>query len=215
MPEKRVFRPRERTSGIRDARLIIIAAEGQRTEKIYFLDLISPSYRYNPKVHVEILDRLTSASSPDHIIKLLDAFRNKYRLNKYDELWLVIDKDRWKEKVALIAKECQQKNYLLAVSNPCFEIWLLLHVKSLDEYSSQTLQEFLENKKSGSRTRLENELMSLLGSYNKNNLNTAKFLPTVDLAIERARSLDVHPDHRWPNHLGTRVYLLIDSILNN
>ena len=35
----------------------------------------------------------------------------------------------------------------------------------------------------------------------------------ISVAIERAAALDVSPADRWPNTLGTRVYLLAKSIL--
>lgn len=214
MPEKRTFRPRTRQSGLRDARLIIIAAEGERTEKQYFDGLVSPKYFRNPRVHVEVLPHLTTASSPNHIAGLLDQFRDQYRLNDYDELWLVIDVDRWQEQIAEIARVCQQKSYSLAVSNPCFEIWLLLHHRSLADYEESVLEEFRINKKTGSRTRIDIELLAILGTYNKAKLNPDIFMPHIDTAITNARSADQSLDHRWPNGPGTRVYQLVESIFS-
>ena len=77
------------------------------------------------------------------------------------------------------------------------------------------LEEFFNNPKvSKTRCKLEEELISLVGSYNKSNFDTSQFLPHVEIAIERARSLDKYPEHRWPNSLGTRVYLLAENIVN-
>jgi hypothetical protein len=84
----------------------------------------------------------------------------------------------------------------------------------LSDYADVELQELAENKHvSDKRTRLEIELVDELGSYNKSNPNTSKFLPFVGMAIDRARKLDTHPEHRWPNSLGTRVYLLAEAIM--
>lgn len=214
MPDKRVFRPRTRPSGIRDAKLIIIATEGTQTERIYFEDMASPLYYYNPRVHVEVLARQATASSPEHVLQELHEFRRQYHLNQYDELWLVVDRDRWEmAMLASVSAQCQQAKYLMAVSNPCFELWLLLHLKSLDEYSGEVLDEFRINQKKGNRSRLEIELVSLLNGYNKSRPNTAYFLPHIEMAIRRARNLDEHPEHRWPNDLGTRVYLLVEKVM--
>lgn len=130
--------------------------------------------------------------------------------------WLVIDVDRWGDaKLAEIAQECHQKNYKLAVSNPCFELWLLLHLKSLNEYSEDVLEEFRENPKiTQNRSRLDIELLEILGEYNKSNLVEKHFLPFVEQAIQRARDLDVNPSARWPNDLGSRVYLLAEKIID-
>src|SRR5690606_25034532 len=107
------------------------------------------------------------------------------------------------------------KKYLFAVSNPCFEIWLLLHIKSIDEYTSEQLKELTENRKLNGRTRIEKEIIDICGTYNKSNLNSVDFLPYVETAIERARVMDVNPNHRWTNHIGTRVYLLAESIISH
>lgn len=214
MPERR-FKPRVRQTNIRDARLIIIAAEGTNTEKQYLTALVLDERYRNPKVHVEVLEREKDASAPEHIITLLDQFRRKYSLTGEDELWLVIDVDRWgSAKLSRIATECGQKGYLLAVSNPCFELWLLLHVADFDTYTAEKLQEFFENKKTNNRTCLETELLALLGEYNKSKLKPEHFLPHVETAVERSQKLDINPDHSWPNQLGTRVYRVVQSIID-
>ncbi len=213
MPAKRFIPPRTRPSARRDAKLVIIAAEGTKTEKLYFDDLASTYY--NPRIHVEVLDRPTLASAPAHIMEQLDRFCRRYSVRLgYDDLWLVIDVDHWRqETLSEIAALCLQKAYSLAVSNPCFELWLLLHLHTLDDFSLGTLDEFRINRTIGNRTRLEIELVDLLGSFNKSNLDTSPFLPRVRIAIENARRCDLHPEHRWPNDLGTRVYLLAEKII--
>jgi len=103
--------------------LIIIAAEGKVTENQYFNALASPRYYYNPRIHVEVLVRDENASAPERVIAQLDAFRKQYSLRAIDELWLVIDVDRWGDaKLSDIGTQCEQKGYRLAASNPCFEL---------------------------------------------------------------------------------------------
>ncbi|HLF87980.1 MAG TPA: RloB family protein [Anaerolineales bacterium] len=215
MPSKR-FVPRTRRSGYRNPKLIIIASEGTHTEKKYFEDL-AVSYAI-PNLHVEVLDRLDSGSDPESVLKALDKFRSQYSLRlNYDELWLVIDVDRWPiKKLSEVSSLCAQKNYGYAVSNPCFELWLLLHLKALDEYPEEILQEFRENRRPNAkhaRTRMELELVTVLGSYSKSNPDTGQLLGNVPIAIERARALDINPEYRWPNDLGTRVYLIAEKII--
>lgn len=216
MPPQREFKPRKRRSAYRDASLIVIAAEGERTERRYFTDLASPMYYRNPRVHVAVVDRDTHASSPKHVIAALNNFKREYALRTYDELWMVIDRDRWsQQELSDIATQCVQKGYELAVSNPCFELWLLLHVKDINEYSQQELEELEQNERIDSgRTKLEKELSDICGGYNKLRLDTSKYLPHVDTAIERARGLDSDPAHRWPHSLGTRVYLLAERVIS-
>ena len=101
----------------------------------------------------------------------------------------MLDVDRWGDaKLSEIGRLCHQKGYALAVSNPCFELWLLLHLRSLDEYPPETLDEFRENPRIGAnRRRLDMELIEILGEYNKSNINIQHFLPHVEDAIGRAK----------------------------
>jgi hypothetical protein len=110
MPIKR-FTPHTRRSGHRDAKLIIIAAEGTNTEKVYFEDLVD--IYFAPNIHVEVLDRVDAGSDPKTVLKALDYFRRQYSLRLgYDELWLAIDVDRWHKKhLSEVGSLCTQKNY--------------------------------------------------------------------------------------------------------
>ena len=124
---------RERREAFRDARLIVIASEGKDTERIYFKAL-AKEYT-NPRVHVHILERSEAEqnnSSPEHVLKQLNDYKEQYALEADDELWLVIDKDRWTEAMlSRVATECTQDEYMhMALSNPCIELWLLLHLIS-------------------------------------------------------------------------------------
>ena len=210
MPPKRDFN-RKRKSGFRDSRLLVIATEGEKTEKRYFENFVTPA---SSRVNIEIIPNIDSQSSPLKVIRLLDEFRAKYRLKIDDELWLVIDVDRWgEEKLSDVARLSSQKDYYLAVSNPCFEFWLLLHKVNIDQYSETRCQELLENRRvSSNRNQLQQELLNLCGEYNGANLRTEDFIPYIDNAILRAESLDNPSVGRWPSGLGSRVYLLAKSI---
>lgn len=213
----RVRRPFERPAGKQlDARLIVIATEDTDAARVYFEVMVSPKYYQNSKIHVEVLLRKDNASAPEHILAQLDQWLTEYQIGEDDELWLVIDVDHWgNKKLNQIAKECFQKNIYLAVSNPAIELWFLLHLTDVNQYDESTLHELQKNAKvSAKRTRLEKEIVELIGRYDKGNLHVDDYLPHVAIAIERAEKLDVNPRDRWPQQLGTRVYLLAQSIIN-
>ncbi len=213
MPRK--FHPRSRLSGVRDAKLIVIASEGAETEPTYFRELASLASNTQVKVLPLTRNEADSGkSAPRYVVQMLDDFRNSYPdQESNDELWAVVDLDNYD--LTETARLCYQKGYNLAVSNPCIEIWLLLHLKSLSEYSSEVLDEFRENPKINSRrNRLDMELLNILGEYNKSNLKVEKhFYLRTEKAIERAKKLD-DIKLRWPNDLGSRVYLIVEQIIN-
>jgi hypothetical protein len=192
----------KRTSGYRDAKLIVIATEGENTEPVYFGGLIEEYH--HPSIHVEILERSVTASAPAHVQRELDKFNREYRLVDGDELWMVVDRDRWTEAhLASVAQRCIQKSYNLAVSNPCFELWLLLHIEDPSLANIQPL----------SCTQISDRIREILGTYNKSNLDITAFIPTVASAIERARIFDTNPGDRWPQQAGTSVYRLAAKII--
>ena len=58
---------------------------------------------------MEVLKRLDSASSPQHIIGQLNQFKSNFDLENHDELWLLIDRDNWGDaKLSDIAAQCSQ-----------------------------------------------------------------------------------------------------------
>ena len=210
---------RERQEAFRDARLIVIASEGKDTERIYFKAL-AKEYT-NPRVHVHILERSEAEqnnSSLEHVLKQLNDYKEQYALEADDERWLVIDKDRWTEAMlSRVATECTQDEYMhMALSNPCIELWLLLHLVDATSLSLEEQQQWLENRRNSRRTDpyLKMRLRQEMGSYHEAAYDAQMLIVHVEEAKERAKALDKNPADRWPQTLGTRVYLLAESVMN-
>ena len=194
---------------LRDARLVVIAAEDTYAAKQYFDSDLFQSNR----IKIEVLETPNTddqgteitKSSPDAVEHRLRNYIEKYDLNDDDILCIMVDRDRWPEKMLSdISRKTfrrKRKNILLAVSNPCFELWLFLHVSewnsAIKTISSQKMTCMLREK---------------LGSYNKTNLNIDDYRGHVLVACEKARKMDVNPENRWPQTIGTHVYRLIDEI---
>jgi hypothetical protein len=210
---------RERREAFRDARLIVIASEGKDTERIYFKAL-AKEYT-NPRVHVHILERSEDEqnnSSPEHVLKQLKDYKGHYELESDDELWLVVDRDRWTEAMlSRVATECAQDNFMhVALSNPCIELWLLLHLVDATLLTSEEEQLWMENRRKSKNADpyLKVRLRQEMGSYHESSYDAKMLIEHVDVAIARAEALDKNPADRWPQTLGTRVYLLAESVMN-
>lgn len=123
--------------------------------------------------------------------------------HKCDESWLVIDRDSWPEEhIQLLVdwtKKQKQRNHL-ALSNPKFEYWLLLHYEN--------------GNKIGSSTECTKRLEKYIPGYNKKKI--PKFeLEQIKTAVGRAKKRDHPPCEDWPREMGkTTVYRLVESILN-
>lgn len=210
---------RERREAFRDARLIVIASEGKDTERIYFKAL-AKEYT-NLRVHVHILERSENEqnnSSPEHVLKQLNDYKSKYDLKADDELWLVVDKDRWTEAMlSHVATECSQEVAMhMALSNPCFELWLLLHMEDAASLSPEEQEQWMKNRRKSKNADpyLKVRLRQKMGSYHESSYDALTLIAHIEDAIERARALDKNPTDRWPQTLGTRVYLLAKSVIN-
>lgn len=210
---------RERREAFRDARLIVIASEGKDTERIYFKAL-AKEYT-NPRVHVHILERSEdeqNSSSPEHVLKQLNDYKGHYELESDDELWLVVDRDRWTEAMlSRVARECAQNNFMhVALSNPCIELWLLLHLVDATLLTSEEEQLWMDNRRKSKNADpyLKVRLRQEMGSYHESSYDAKMLIEHVDVAIARAEALDKNPTDRWPQTLGTRVYLLAESVMN-
>jgi hypothetical protein len=53
-----------------------------------------------------------------------------------------------------------------------------------------------------------------MGAYHEAAYDAQMLIAHVKEAIERAKALDKNPADRWPQTLGTRVYLLAESVMN-
>lgn len=118
----------DRSSGTRFyRRLFLISSEGHVTEPSYFSRFNSPTLR------VECLSE-KGKSAPLQVLERLKKAMNKRRLQPGDQLWLVVDRDEWREQdlnaLAAWTKEAGATSAIrrgLALSNPKFEVWLLQH----------------------------------------------------------------------------------------
>jgi hypothetical protein len=188
----------------RDARIFVIATEGSETERQYFTGLQERDLCDRSRVHIEVIATpwAEGTSSPQHVFARLDAFASRYQLvDGLDELWVVIDVDRWPEQqLSEVAQQCAQKRYFMAVSRPCFELWLLLHITA-DVATIRTCAD------------CEVALRRLLGAYNKSRLDQEPYtLAAIESAIARARAMDTSEADRWPRAIGTHVYRLADRL---
>ena len=130
-------------------------------------------------------------SAPKHVFnKLKKEARDEFNFDSKDELWMIIDTDQWNN-LPEIVDACEKlKNMYVAVSNPCFELWLLLHIKDVSEYSTNELNDIFENKKvSKNRNYIEKKIIDILGTYNKSRLKAKTSI--VDLTTYRSSSANL------------------------
>ena len=220
--------PRERTEPVRPGgylkaeKFFILSFEGEKSEPKYF-ENIRNSELFNNSGLIETIPlkrEKNTGTNPLAVKKLLRIAKSEYNFKPTDEFWLIIDRDHWEtihniDFDKLIA-ECEaEKNFYLAMSNPCFEIWLILHLKNVTEFSEEELSKISINQKiSNKKHHIDTVLENLIGDgrgYNKTP-NPEEFLPLTNNAIERAKALS-NPNEKYPTSIGTDVYKLVEKLI--
>lgn len=107
-------------------KLYVIATEGAETEPEYFRMFQGKT----ATILLKILDSRHN-SSPRQVLKRVEQYIAKESLKSTDAVWLVLDRDLWREgELMEVWLGCQENRLHLALSNPCFEYWLLLHFEN-------------------------------------------------------------------------------------
>lgn len=102
------------------------------------------------------------------------------------------------------------------MSNPCFELWLLLHLVDATLLTPEEQQQWMVNRRKSKNADpyLKVRLRQKMCSYHEADYDALILIEHVEVAIERAKLLDKIPADRWPQTLGTRVYLLAESVMS-
>lgn len=177
--------------------LYVIAAEGSKTEIQYF-----GIFNSNKSViHVKCIQG-KHRSAPEQVLRRMRAYITREGLLPSDKAWVVVDKDQWDDSQLnmLLQWSEQQPNYGLAVSNPQFEYWLLLHFEDGDAIASSK--------------QCIDRLRRFLPEYDKD-IDIAKIMPGITNAVERAKRRDTPPGRDWPRNTGTFVYRLVEQLLSD
>ncbi|MCB9053305.1 MAG: RloB domain-containing protein [Lewinellaceae bacterium] len=197
MPRKN--RGYKRGEPFRDARLFVIACEGAKREKAYFEALVRENQRVKVRVLAPEKDN-AGYSAPKWVLDRAALYVEEYGLAADDQLWLVMDTDAWREEnLREIIGHCREAaSWHIALSNPCFEVWLFQHLAGLPKVPAKTCNELKQGL---------NELIS--GGY-----KVELFLGHLEAAIQRAAENDGNPGHEFPGEMETKVYLLARAIRN-
>ena len=181
----------ERKVGTRDSKFFVVAIEGDKTEKRY-LEPLRKRYR----IEMTILPP-QGHSSPQAVLKKLHDYRESEDWIEGDELWLMVDVDRW-HKLLEVCQEAEKAGYEMAISNPRFELWLWLHLFDYDSEKVHTLKSSLAKETKG---------------YYFN--DPQSWQEYVSEAIRRAKELPGSHEKLIPVLPGTTVYRLMERVLEN
>ncbi len=182
---------------------ILIVTEGLKTEPDYLKGL--RNHLKLKAVDIEIMKATgtDALSVVDYAIEMRDDRKIEARRGctvPYDSVWAVFDTERADTNPKL--KEAIHKAGVhkidLAISNPCFEFWLLLH----DEFTTAPF------------VKCENVIRRIkdkyLPDYEKNNIPVESYIPKIPTAVRNAEQCqNYHKTAGTDGNPSTDVHLLV------
>ncbi|MFB9923563.1 RloB family protein [Amycolatopsis halotolerans] len=169
--------------------LILLVCGGEETEPSYFNGM--RRWFRNPAVKVVVKGK---KGDPETLVRYAARVRSE---NDYDEVWCVVDVDHFPLPGAVAS--AKKLGVKLAVSNPCFEYWLLLHFE--DCQTPMTRYQEVERK-----------LKKHVPTYRKDGVRFDDYAVGVESAVARAKSgcpADSHPHERTPS---TSVWPIVEAM---
>ncbi|MFI7192696.1 RloB family protein [Nocardia nova] len=186
MNQGRVTQLKRRTLNREPDVTIQVITNGKQTELSYLKGLVA-EYAQEAAVVCRKIKFINAA--PALLVKKANAM---IREGGLDYVYAVSDKDQFDVERAL-KDRCDGVNLL--ISNPCFEIWLLLHFEKCDSAID-------------GKDRALEKLRKHLSNFDPNNLDYSNFSPYVHKAAERARQCSEAP-RRNPS---TTLWQLVDIL---
>lgn len=131
-----------------------------------------------------------------------------------DKICLVVDRDPMSftsSQFDYVKSTCATNNVQFYISNPGFELWLLMHSSNFAtmkddlaaKFSTMTPPEFLDH--------IESLLKQDFDGYNKSKLKTQPFMQAIDTAIANEKMFTESVD-ALKNDMGSNVGLLIQEM---
>ncbi|MGJ8655714.1 MAG: RloB family protein [Akkermansiaceae bacterium] len=200
--------------GINQGDSFLIVTEGTVTEPVYFKELRKQLRARGADIEVLPGKKSDPFKVIDHTVKLSEIKTQRAKQGRaiaYDHVWAVIDTD-----VAVINDDLQKiihtadtKGVKLALSNPCFEAWLIFHVM-------KSCKPLISGKDAKSYCA---KILSDSGLKIKNTDNEKELLriiaPLVELHEVALQNASKHGalDRESPIDPSTDVYLLVQDII--
>lgn len=213
----------ERTSlGLNPKSKYYIIPEGEKTEIQYFLGIRDNAREININSLIEVIpiENDDEELGQSHPIRKITNFNEDIENNKFlydkeiDKVCFVIDRDPQnfsEQQYDNFLKMCKDYNYKVYVSNPTFELFLLLHDDKIFDIDKTAM---LENRRvSNSKRFLEVKLSEIFGC-NKKNINFEKFKVNIKKAINNEKQFEENLINLKHN-LGSNVGTLLDEMIED
>lgn len=206
-------------SGVNPGDSFLIVTEGTATEPIYFQHILKEMKLSIVEIHIQPGDRSHPISVIETAVRLAKDRKvemKKQRENQsfckvaFDHVWAVIDTDvAVRDGIWDQVKSAAKKGKIsLASSTPCFEYWLMLHLK----YTSAALVDGRTAKATLKEAGYD------CSSKESASVSIPKLIPLLQKAIEHAKQVRrLHVEARTPDpaNPSTCVDRLLEALADS
>lgn len=196
MRRNKIYERREPT---KDGKLYFIFCEGDDREATYFHFF----NRIASQVNIQIVRIEDGKNSPMGLYnnacqRLLKSEANPnpyYIMNDEDEVWFIIDTDKWGNQINILRESVlQHQNWFVGQSNPSFEVWLYYH------FINQKPQDSIENWK------------EYLNTIVNGGFDNRKHPIYIETAITNAKN-NYSATNNIPDNITTELFILGQKIV--
>ena len=197
----------------------LIACEGECTESNYIMGLVKHQKLIKQiAIGTEVVIAPHEHSDPEGVLKDLLNVQDRER---FDEAWIIIDRDEVeykgkgfgghsKENFNNAIIKSSQNNIKVACSNPCFELWIVLHFEFRDTACSRTDIQKRALEKVNSILPKNNQLKSIEKLKSVENIYD---LLQNKLDFARINAAKIKDNESRKENPSSGMYLLLESLL--
>ena len=124
-------------------------------------------------VPMTIADKAIKRAESEGLVKEHGLNKNSYEEN--DEIWAIFDRDEH-PKFEDAVNKCENSGIKVGRSNPCFELWLILHEQDYDQYLN--------------RHQVQKKLSKLVPGYDRSGTK----VPDCDDIVTRVEKAEQHSE---------------------
>lgn len=214
----------DREEQIEPYRKYFFICEGANTETFYFRRLIDlrKQLGIHPLIDIRLWEKTDEDKNLSYAKKLFE-FAKKQKNDpsndfdpEYDKMVIVFDGDIFEERVKgyeELITAIEEKD-IAAVSNPAFELFLLLHIEnSFENYIRGKEELFLKKNENGSYSHAYNVLRDVTHMNAKSNPKIGELADNIFTAIRQEKLIN-QDIHNIKGTVSCNVGKVIESIIN-
>lgn len=199
--------------------------EGANTETWYFRKLIDirKTLNIHPLIDIRLLEKTEEdkdISFPRKLIAFAESQKDNEQISfdkERDKMIIVFDADIFEEKVQDYDEVVAlgENENMIAVSNPAFELFLLLHFENaFEEDIEPNMEQIIRNEKDGNQTFIYKLLLARTGVNSKKNSSIGELAKCVDIAIAQEKKIN-EDIHDCKGRVTCNIGKIIEEIKND